>query len=153
MSDPFSAKTWLLHLSDCLTENWKNEKRDILSLRQTYDIVELQLFANNARLVQVLQLWRNEGGADTKKCRLLNRIPPAGREKQQDTPLFNRRHLVRGKAPKTPEKIRLNAQSKCSKINLLFNSFTGGVYGRWIPLPHMFNNFKSQPPEKAFLIF
>ena len=30
------------------------KKGDILSLRHTYDIVKMQLFANNTRLVQIL---------------------------------------------------------------------------------------------------
>ena len=74
--------------------NKKMKKGDILSLRHTYDIVKMQLFANNTRLVQILN-------------RLLNMIPPAGKEKQQDTPLFYRRHLVRGR-PLRPRKNRVN---------------------------------------------
>ena len=34
--------------------NKKMKKGDILSLRHTYDIVKMQLFANNTRLVQIL---------------------------------------------------------------------------------------------------
>ena len=51
-----------------------------------------------------------------KKPALFNRICPRGMKIQQDTPLFYRRHLVRGKAPKTPGK-----PHKCACLSNPFN--------------------------------